>query len=203
MALDDELKKMFANNCKTIPNKYIGHVDPYLQWVKLLSYFTDEEQERFNLLKTKKVEELSLDEINEVVKYKEQERMLNLLNKFNARITSKDEWIEVEDFINNQSLTKFIKSKLSIDELEYAKTCIESCKSMSKKDLKEYVESHKRLDVYDGLSLVEVLVLYIATNYYYNRCEYESEIKLGAQLEENRNMKYRSMINASKGIPLI
>ena len=74
---------------------------------------------------------------------------------------------------------------------------------MSKKDLKEYVESHKRLDVYDGLSLVEVLVLYIATNYYYNRCEYESEIKLGAQLEENRNMKYRSMINASKGIPLI
>ena len=69
--------------------------------------------------------------------------------------------------------------------------------------LKEYVESHKRLDVYNSLSLVEVLVLYIATNYYYNRCEYESEIKLGAQLEENRNMKYRSMINASKGIPLI
>ena len=181
-------------NCKIIPAKFVGHVDPYIQWIKVLSFVTSKEEEEIKPIKNKKSDDLSFDDMNMLVKYREHKRMLDLITKLNARELTGDAWDEVNSFIHKASLESFLKSYLTEEELEYANKCVESFKKITRAEMKEFVESHQKLDVYQGLSLVEVYVLYLVTKIRLARIDKDDEAKLDEYSERNHEMRFKSQL---------
>ena len=91
-------KEIAANGVKVIHGKVVSNINPYIEWVKWLSYVPKFEQLRIQELNSKNIEELSLDELSEIKKYKYQNRMLELFKKYGTNVISKKDYMEVYDF---------------------------------------------------------------------------------------------------------
>lgn len=90
-------------------------------------------------LNCKKVEEMTIEELNELKAYKSQIRMLGLLKIYGTSEISKDEYMEVHDFMANQSIDELMLSKLSIEELRYAKEQIQYFSQIPSEELRKKV----------------------------------------------------------------
>ena len=99
---------MAGSNAKIISREIIGNVDPYMEWIKWLSYLLEFQKVRIQELNSKIVEELSLEELDEIIAYKSQIRMLDLFKIYGTSEISKEEYMEVSNFMENQSIDELI-----------------------------------------------------------------------------------------------
>ena len=84
------------------------------EWIKWLSYVPDFKKKRIDMLNSKLVSDISLEELEEIRKYKEQIEMLELLKRYNDSSTSKDDYMKAYDFLANEDIEADIV--LVIDE---------------------------------------------------------------------------------------
>ncbi len=135
---------MAGSSVKVIHGECIGNVDPYIEWIKWLSYIPEFQKERIQYLNSKTVEELTLEEIDELKIYKNQNKMLELFKIYGTNKISKEEYMEVYNFMETESIDKLMISKLSKQELKYAKEQIQYFSKISSEELRKKVKIEQK-----------------------------------------------------------
>ena len=172
------------------------NVNPLIEWIRWLSYNPVHEQEKINYIYSKRVEDLSIDELKEIIKYKERNRMAQLFVKYNNGECSEEEFMEVYDYMDN-SITDLMMDKLSSEELSYAKDEILRLSSISQNEVMAKIKEEQKEEVYMNLSMVDSYILHIISNINYRKSLSNLNMKIQAQLERNDVMRQKSLCYAS------
>ena len=198
MSLNRIMANMMAgSNAKIISGEISGNVNPYIEWIKWLSYLPEFQKARIQELNSKIVEELSLEELDEIRAYKSQIRMLDLFKIYGTSEISKEEYMEVSDFMVNQSIDELMLSKLSSGELRYAKDQIQYFSQIPSKELSKKVNEEQKADNYEKLSMADSYVLHIVSRVDFARSMARLYSEIEAQLRENDDMRQRSLYYAA------
>ncbi len=198
MSFNRIMANMLANSgAKIIHGEVTGNVDPYIEWIKWLSYVPEFQKTRIQELNSKTAGELSLEELDEIRAYKSQAQMLELFKIYGTNKISKDEYMKVHDFMLNQLIDELMLSKLSQNELKYAKEKIQYFSQISSEELRKKVDEEQKADNYENLSMVDSYVLHIISrvDYARNMKKLDSEIKV--RLEANEAISHRSLYYAN------
>ncbi len=188
---------MAGSDVKIIHGEVIGNVDPYIEWIKWLSYVPEFQKVRIQKLNSKRVEKMTLEELDELRTYKSQIRMLELFKIYGTNEISKDEYMEVYDFMVNQSIDELMLSKLSLEELRYAKDQIQHFSKISNEELRKKVNEEQKADNYENLSMVDSYILHIISRVNFARSMSRLNREIESQLRENAAMRQRSLYYAA------
>ena len=106
---------------KIVRGNCIGHILPNVEWLKWLSYVPKFEEERIRYLSSKSSLELSLDEIEELKRYYKNRKFQRLFECYNNSTCTSDEYMQVFDYMCDESIEAFMITKLTSFELDVAK----------------------------------------------------------------------------------
>lgn len=186
-----------SSGTKLIHGEVMGNINPYEEWIKWLSYIPEFQKTRIQELNSKTGEELTSKELEEIKFYKKQFRMLELFKIYGTDKISKDEYMEVYNYMINHSIDELMLSKLSVKELKNAKEQIQYFTQLSNEELREKILFEQKNDNYKNLSMVDSYILHIISriNYKRNMEKLDNEIKV--HLKENALMRERSLYYAT------
>ena len=187
---------MAGSNIKIIHGEVVGNANPYIEWIKWLSYIPKFQEVRLQEVSSKKVEELTGEEIDELNTYKRQNRILKLFKIYGTKEISKDEYMEVYNFMVNQSIDELMLSKLTIEELRYAKSQIQYFSEIASEELRKKVNEERKADNYENLSMVDSYILHVISKISFAKSIIELDRKIEAQVRENAAMRERSLYYA-------
>ena len=105
--------------------------------------------------------------------------------------------MKVYDYMCNESIEKLMLSKLTSEELRYAKQEITRLSEVSKEQLSAKVNEEQKPERYEQLSMVDSYILHIISDIDYARSISSLNRKIEAQLEQNDIMRQRSLYYAS------
>jgi hypothetical protein len=186
---------MAGTGAKVIPGEVIGNVNPITEWIKWLSYLPDFQMKKIEAIKNTKAANLSLSELDELRSFVYQNRMLDLIKIYGTDQISKDEYLEVYDYMSKESIDRIMLSKLTKEELEYAKEKIAKCRLLSREELNMKVK--KEQETYNSLSMVDSYILHIISRIDYRRSMAKLNNEINAKLSENDVMRRMSYYYAS------
>ena len=188
---------MAGSGVKVIHGECIGNVDPYIEWIKWLSYIPEFQKERIQYLNSKTVEELTLEEIDELRTYKYQKKMLELFKIYGTNKISKEEYMEVYNFMETESIDKLMISKLSKQELKYAKEQIQYFTKISSEELRKKVKIEQKEENYLNLSMVDSYILHLISIIDNARNTEKLNNDIKRELEKNDIMLRKSIYYAA------
>lgn len=191
-----EMAKM-GNKAKIIHGNVIGNVSPDIEWIKWLSYEPKFEKKRIEYFDTKKVSELSYEELEEASRYSRNKIFAKLFKIYGTDECSEEDYMRVYDYMRNESIEELMLSKLTSEELQYAKQEITRLSKISKERLSAKLNEEQKLENYEQLSMVDSYILHIISNINYTRSMSDLNRKIDAQLEQNEVMRQRSLYYAS------
>lgn len=157
----------------------------YTEWLKWLSYVPTFQKTRIEELSSKMVENLSFHEVQEVYEYKNQVRMLDLFQKYGTGVISREEYLEVYDFMVNNSIHNFMLSKLSLEEIDYAKGQIQYFSDVSEEVLNQKVEEEWKDGNYEKLSMVDAYILHVISSIKFKKNRDDFNRRIDAILTSN------------------
>ncbi len=187
-------EEMAKEGVKVIPGK--GRLNASLDtlWVKWLSYEPEFEKERILYLESKKVSELSYEELNEVLIYKRNKLLVELFKRYGIKESSVEEYMLIYDYMNSHSIEELMLAKMTNEELRYAKEEITRLSGGTKEQLQAKINEGKQLD---KLGMVDSYILYVISNIDYERSMLLLNQKIEGQLMQNEFMRKRSLYKAS------
>lgn len=191
-----EMAKM-GGNVKMVHGNVIGNVSPDIEWIKWLSYKPEFEKRRIEYLDSKKISELSYEELEEVSKYSRNEIFARLFKIYGTGECSTEDYMKVYDYMCNESIEGLMLSKLTSEELRYARQEIIRLSEVSKEQLSVKVNEEKKTETYEQLSMVDSYILHIISNINYVKSISDLNREIEAQLEQNEIMRQRSLYYAS------
>ena len=194
----DLYRNLIKRGAKIRPSMRIG-VNPHPEWLKWLSYIPEFEKNKLEELKSKKVEDLEIEELEFLLKYKENKKMAKLFEIIINSKGTKEEELEVYDYKKSHSINDLMLSKLTKEELEYVKEKItEYINNFSKEEIREKVENEIKDEVYKDLSMVDSYILssLARENYRTSLLELDKQIEIAHR--QNDYMLTKSWENASK-----
>ena len=191
-----EIAKM-GGKAKIIHGNVIGNVSPDIEWIKWLSYEPEFEKKRIEYFDTKKVSELSYEELEEASKYSRNKIFAKLFKIYGTSECSEEDYMRVYDYMCNESIEELMLSKLTSEELKYAKKEIIRLSKVSKEQLSAKVKEEQKPENYAQLSMVDSYILHIISDINYARSMSDLNRKIDAQLEQNEVMRQRSLYYAS------
>ena len=175
----------------------MGNVDPYIEWIKWLSYVPTFQQLRIKELNSKKIEDVSLEELDEIRNYKKQKRMSKLFRIYGSSDISKEEYMEVYNYMVNQSIDELMLSKLTSEELKYAREQIKYYSQISKEELRKKAKTEQKEDNYKKLSMVDSYILHMISKIDFSRSLVELDKSIEVQLHSNDVMRQKSLYYAA------
>ena len=188
---------MAGSRVKAIHGECVGNVDPYIEWIKWLSYIPKFQKERMQYLNSKAVEELTLEEIDELRTYRYQHRMLELFKIYGTNKISKKEYMEVYNFMESESIDDLMLSKLSKQEIKYAKEQIQYFSKISNEELRKKVKIEQKEENYQNLPMVDSYILHIISRIDNTRNTAKLNNDIKRELEKNDIMLRRSIYYAA------
>lgn len=191
-----EIAKM-GGKAKIIHGNVIGNVSPDIEWIKWLSYEPEFEKKRIEYFDTKKVSELSYEELEEASKYSRNKIFAKLFKIYGTNECSEEDYMRVYDYMCNESIEELMLSKLTSEELKYAKKETIRLSKVSKEQLSAKVKEEQKPENYAQLSMVDSYILHIISDINYARSMSDLNRKIDAQLEQNEVMRQRSLYYAS------
>lgn len=188
-------KELASSKVKIIHGAVKRNVDPPIEWIKWLSYIPDFQKSRIKYLESKVASDISLEELCEINQYKSQVRMATLFKLYGTSDISRDEYMEVYIYMIEHSIEDLMLSKLSKEELSYAKERIQYFSQISKEELELKIKEEQKEVNYNELSMVDSYILHelLRINYSKNK----TNTLLGYQLDKNAVMRQRSISYAS------
>ena len=188
-------KELAGSKVKIIHGAVKRNVEPPIEWIKWLSYIPDFQKSRIKYLESKMASDISLEELNEINQYKSQTRMATLFKLYGTNDISRDEYMEVYIYMTEHSIEDLMLSKLSKEELSYAKERIQYFSQISKEELELKIKKKQKEVNYNELSMVDSYILHeiLRINYSKNK----NNTLLGYQLDKNAVMRQRSISYAS------
>lgn len=193
------MAKMMADlGSKVITGNVFGNVSPDIEWIKWLNYEPEFEIDRINYLENEKVSDLSIKDLEEIIRYRRNREFAKLFKQYGTGEISKEDYMRVYDFMSNESIDDLMLSKLTSEELRYAKQEITKLSNISKEELSKKVHEEQKEEVYKKLSMVDSYVLHQVSNINYARSLNELNRKIDAQLKANEEMRFKSLHYAAK-----
>lgn len=116
-----------------------GNVSPDIEWIKWLNYEPEFEIDRINYLENEKVSDLSIKDLEEIIRYRRNREFAKLFKQYGTGEISKEDYMRVYDFMSNESIDDLMLSKLTSEELRYAKQEITKLSNISKEELSKKV----------------------------------------------------------------
>lgn len=191
-------KEMAYSKTKCIHGNVMGNISPDIEWLKWLSYEPKFEQERIEYLNSKKVGELSFEEIQEASTYKKNQHFAKLFKIYGTKECSCECYMKVYDYMCTESIEKLMLSKLSSDELQYARGEILRLSEIPCEQLNAKVKEEQKKENYENLSMVDSYILHEISNVNYARNLSSLNREIKSQLEENDRMRRKSLHHYSK-----
>ena len=185
---------------KMICGDVFGNVDPYIEWIKWLSYEPEFILEKVEEISNKKVAEITESERKLINKFKEDQEMARLFKIYGTNEINKAEYMKVYKYMNEKSIENLILRKLTKEELEYAKDQIKYYEGIPKEVLSQKVLFEQKEENYEKLSMVDSYILHMISKTKSVRDDMEFDRKLSATLEENYVMSVKSYIYAEKDL---
>lgn len=191
-----EMARM-GGKVKIIHGNVIGNISPDIEWIKWLSYEPEFEKKRIEYFDSKKISELSYEELEEASRYIRNKIFARLFKIYGTSECSEEDYMKVYDYMCNESIEKLMLSKLTSEELRYAKQEITRLSEVSKEQLSAKVNEEQKPERYEQLSMVDSYILHIISDIDYARSISSLNREIEAQLERNDIMRQRSLYYAS------
>lgn len=198
MSLKEILVREMAKSggkAKITCGKTIVNVSPDVEWLKWLSYEPEFEKNRIEYFDSKKVSELSLEELAEASRYIKNRVFAELFKIYSASKCSKEDYMKVYEYMCNESIEELMISKLTPEELQYAKQEITRLSKIPSDQLSCIIKEEQ--EKYEQLSMVDSYILHIISGIDYARSLSSLDKELNSQLEQNAVMRRRSFYAAS------
>lgn len=198
MSLKEILAREMAKSdgkAKITCGKTIVNVSPDVEWLKWLSYEPEFEKNRIEYFDSKKVSELSLEELAEASRYIKNRVFAELFKIYGASECSKEDYMKVYEYMRNESIEELMISKLTLEELQYAKQEITRLSKIPSDQLSCIMKEEQ--EKYEQLSMVDSYILHIISGIDYARGLSSLDKELNSQLEQNAVMRRRSFYAAS------
>ena len=191
-----EMARM-GGKVKIIHGNVIGNISPDIEWIKWLSYEPEFEKKRIEYFDSKKISELSYEELEEASRYSRNKIFARLFKIYGTSECSEEDYMKVYDYMCNESIEKLMLSKLTSEELRYSKQEITRLSEVSKEQLSAKVNEEQKPERYEQLSMVDSYILHIISDIDYARSISSLNREIEAQLEQNDIMRQRSLYYAS------
>lgn len=185
------------SNVKISTRNVIGNISPDIEWLKWLSYEPEFEKKRIEYFDSKKISELSLEELEEVTRYSRNKVFAKLFKVYGTSECSEEDYMKVYDYMCNESIEELMLSKLTSEELQYAKKEITRLSNVPKEQLSVKVRKEQTPEKYEQLSMADSYILHLISNINYARSLADLNGRIEAQLEQNESMKQKSLYYAS------
>lgn len=182
---------------KIIHGNVIGNVSPDIEWIKWLSYEPEFEKKRIEYFDSKKISELSYEELEEASSYSRNKIFAGLFKIYGTSECSEEDYMKVYDYMCNESIEELMLKKLTSEELRYARQEIIRLSKVPKEQLSAKVNEEQKPEKYEQLSMVDSYILHIISDIDYARSMSDLNKKIEAQLEQNEIMRQRSLYYAS------
>lgn len=189
-------REMLKSGAKVIHGNMNGNVSPVVEWIKWLSYESEFEKQRIKYLHSKRVSELSYEELEEASIYSRNKTYARLFKIYDTSECSYENSMRVYDFMCNESIEELMLSKLSTEELHYAKQEIAKLREIPREQLQAKIKEERKIDTYNQLSMVDAYILHIICGINYAREMSSANKELKAQLDANVAMKQKSFYNS-------
>ncbi len=190
-------KEMAGMGGKFLHGKTIGNVSPDIEWIKWLSYEPEFEKKRIEYFDSKRVSELSYEELLEACIYSRNKVFARLFKIYGTQECSTEDYMKVYDFMCQESIEKLMLSKLTVDELQYAKQEITRLRQVPKEQLRAKVEEEQQPEKYAQLSMVDSYILHMISDIDYAREMSKLDREIKSHLEQNDIMRQKSLYYAS------
>ena len=175
-----------SNKSKIIPKSVMDNISPDIEWLKWLSYESEFEKKRIEYFDSKKVSELSYEELEEASRYSRNKVFSRLFKIYGTDECSEEDHMRVYDYMCNESIEELMLSKLSSEELQYAKQEITSLSIAPTEQLRAMVSDMQKPEIYEQLSMVNSYILHIISDINFVRNLSDLERKIEAQVEQNK-----------------
>lgn len=195
------LAKLFAergSNAKMISGDCVGQINPYIEWVKWLSYEPEFEKEMMDYLEAKDASEITLEEEAKRHLIIRNRLFAPLFKKYGSDNCSKEEYMQVYDFMCTESIEELMLSKLTSEELKYAKKRIVKLSKLPEEELSEKVHKGQKEEVYNNLSMVDSYILHIISKINFSRSDEKLTSKIDAESDINNASHQKGLHYASK-----
>lgn len=190
-------REMSKKGCKIIHGNFIGNISPDIEWTKWLSYEPEFEKKRNEYLGSKIVSELSYEELEEAGRYRRNKIFAELFKIYGTDKCSEEDYMKVYDYMCNESIGKLMLSKLTSEELQYAKQEITRLSQIPKEQLSAKIKDEQKPEKYEQLSMVDSYILHLISDIDYARSMSSLYREIDSQLEQNDVMKQKSLYYAS------
>ena len=165
-------------------------ISPLEEWIKWLLYH---EKKNFS---GKRMEEMSLEEIQEYKKSLEQTKMAELFFKYGKKECTESEHDLVYHYMMDHSVEELMASKMNEQELNQAKIFLVELKNLSSSKIKNYI--HEKNSDYNNLSKIDAYVLHYISIFNYNKASTEATKKIIQQNKE-KEVKLRKSLHKDYG----
>lgn len=176
-----------------VPRYDGGNVSPYLEWKKWLSYVPEFERKRIEYFDSKKISELSYDELEEASRYRKNQIFAELFQVYGTIECSEENYMMVYNYMSNESILELMLSKLTPEELYHAREEIEKLSNLSKEELNAKVKREQRIEAYNRLSMVDSYILHLLSDVNCARNISSVNKQFVAELERNTAIRQRTL----------
>ena len=191
-----EMIKMGVN-CKIIHGNIFGDISPDIEWNKWLSYESEFEKNWIEYLDSKRVSELSYEELEEAIGYRKNKIFVELFKIYGTSECFQEDYMKVYDYMCNESIEKLMLKKLTSEELKYAREEITRLNKVSKEQLSVKVKYEQIREKYEQLSMVDSYILHVISKINFVRSLAELDSNKEAQLNANDVMRNKSYYYAA------
>lgn len=197
MSINKAIANVLAGKeAKLIHGQCVGQMNPYVEWLKWLSYESEYEKQLMNLVASKTSLEFSYDELQKVCRIKRNRVFADLFKRYGTSGCSEEEYMMVYDYMCKESIEELMVSKLSSAELRSAKEKIIYFSRMKKEQLREKIHKEQDAEVYEKLSMEDSYLLHIISNFNFVRTIGKLNKEIDAQISKNNAMAQKSLYYA-------
>jgi len=174
-----------------IPNYSGGFIRKDIELVKFLSYVVNLKYDRINELLSKGIRLLSENEIEELNKFREQERYCKLLNKYlyDTKNCTVLEYKNAYTYLYEHNINELVSEIFSEEELSNINKIVSDITfELDKNEITKYLSdfnTNTNLDGYNNLEIGDAYLLHLLQNKHKSLCEEDHKKEL--IYEKNRN----------------
>lgn len=167
--------------------------NPCIEWIKWLADSCEQQKVKIKKMSSKKISDLTDEEFAEIETYLYHRKILYLLKNYGSPKITKEEYVEVYQFIVSHSLIKLMETHLTIEELNWAKEKLQFLKQASTEDLNKKIQEAQ--DNYQNLSMVDAYILHKLVGNQFKKSLSKVNEDLGSQASQNNLSRHQILSN--------